>query len=95
MSITLQMSSLSCGCISLLVAGLLAGCAGGGAGPGGLGLVGSCKDVRRELKKYEARGVHMQADAVARGAKLSSKQRAQVARYNGLLNTYLGNKCHL
>ncbi len=73
----------------------LSGCAGGGDLGGGLGMVGSCKDVQRQLRKYEARGVHQRADAAARGAKLSPKQRADVARYNGLLNTYLGNKCHL
>ena len=85
------------GCRAALIlssAVILSACAGGG-GVGGLGLVGSCKDVKSQLRRYEARGIHHKADAAGRGAKLTSKQRTDVARYNGLLNTYLGNKCHL
>jgi len=74
---------------------MLSACAGGPDGAGGLGLVGSCKDLKRQLGTYEARGVHLRADAAGRGAKLSAKQRVDVARYNGLLNSYLSNKCHV
>ncbi len=73
---------------------VLSACAGGQSGVGS-GAVSSCKQLKRELSRYEARGVHMRADAAGRGAKLSQKQRLEVARYNGLLNSYLGNKCHV
>ncbi len=76
----------------------VAGCAGGpGAGPDGIGLASGagCKSLKREISKYEARGIHYKADAVNRGKRVSAKQRADVKRYNSLLDSYLGNKCHV
>ena len=76
----------------------LAGCAGGpGSGPDGIGLASGagCKSLKREIRKYEVRGIQYKADAANRGAKLSSKQRADVRRYNSLLDSYLGGKCHV
>lgn len=76
----------------------VSGCAGGpGAGPDGIGLAsgGGCKSLKREIRKYEARGIQYKADAANRGAKLSSKQAADVRRYNSLLDSYLGNQCHV
>lgn len=91
--------SLSKLLIPLVAAGLVtAGCAGGAGGPDGVGLAyggGSCKSLKREIARYEARGVHYKADQAGRGARLSAKQRADVDRYNSLLNSYLGSKCHV
>ena len=80
------------------VALAVAGCAGGpGAGPDGIGLASGagCKSIKREIGKYEARGIQYKADAANRGARLSAKQKADVRRYNSLLNSYLGGKCHV
>ncbi|MEM7750205.1 MAG: hypothetical protein AAF346_18285, partial [Pseudomonadota bacterium] len=74
------------------VAVVVAGCAGGpGAGPDGVGLASGagCKSLKSEIRKYEARGIHYKSDAANRGARLSAKQRADVKRYNSLLNSYL------
>ena len=81
-----------------LVALVVAGCAGGpGAGPDGIGLASGagCKSIKRELNKYEARGIQYKSDAANRGARLSAKQKVDVRRYNSLLNSYLGGKCHV
>ncbi|MGI9422205.1 MAG: hypothetical protein ACR2PA_03360 [Hyphomicrobiaceae bacterium] len=80
-----------------IVAVMLSGCAGGPSAGGGMALSsgGSCKSIKRELGRYEARGVHMRADAAGRGKRLSSKQQAEVQRYNDLLNSYLSNQCHV
>ena len=76
---------------------LLAGCAGGPDGQVNAGLVGAggCKQIKRELGRYEARGIQYKADAANRGARLSAKQRPDVRRYNELLDSYLGNQCHV
>lgn len=76
---------------------LLAGCAGGPDGQVNAGLMdaGSCKELKRELGRYESRGIQYKADAANRGARLSAKQRTAVRQYNALLDDYLGNKCHV
>ena len=76
----------------------VAGCAGGpGSGPDGIGLASGagCKSLKKEIRKYEVRGIQYKADAASRGAKLSSKQKADVRRYNSLLDSYLGGQCHI
>ncbi len=81
-----------------LVAIAVAGCAGGpGAGPDGIGLASGagCKSLKSQIRKYEARGIQYKADAANRGARLSAKQRADVKRYNSLLDSYLGGQCHV
>ncbi len=82
---------------STLAIALLAGCAGGPDGQVNAGLMdaGSCKALKRELGRYEARGIQYKADAANRGARLSAKQRQDVRRYNALLDDYLGNRCHV
>ena len=91
--------AISCVAAPMAILGLaLAGCAGGPDGVSNVGLVaggGSCKSLKRELGRYEARGIQYKADAANRGKRLSSKQRADVNRYNKLLDAYLGNKCHV
>ena len=78
----------------------LAGCSGGSAGQGGPGMgqlsADRCKQVRAETSKLEARGVQQLADRAGRGEiALKPSQRADVDRYNSLLDQYLGGRCHL
>jgi len=56
---------------------------------------GSCKETRRELDRLDSKGVPSLIDAATAGKKLSSSQRADVDRYNSLLQSYLGSRCHL
>lgn len=74
---------------------VLAGCATGDAStdPGARTLAAgeSCDSIRGELKRLDSRGV----PALFERAKLSAAQRADVDRYNHLLNQYLGARCHV
>lgn len=82
----------------VLIASAIGGCAGGpGAGADGIGLASGagCKSIESEIRKYEARGIQYKADAAARGTSLSAKQKADVQRYNSLLDSYLGSQCHV
>ncbi len=56
---------------------------------------GSCRETRAELDRLDAKGVPGLIDASTSGKKLSSSQRADVDRYNRLLQIYLGSRCHL
>lgn len=56
---------------------------------------GSCSDTRRELDRLDAKGVPALIEASNAGKKLSSAQRSDVDRYNRLLQSYLGSRCHL
>lgn len=55
----------------------------------------SCSETRRELDQLDARGVPAQIEAANAGKKLSAKQQANVDRYNRLLQSYLGARCHI
>ncbi len=55
----------------------------------------SCRETRIELDRLDAKGVPAQMEAANAGKKLSSKQQANVDRYNRLLQVYLGSRCHL
>lgn len=56
---------------------------------------GSCRETRAELDRLDAKGVPGLIDASTNGKKLSGSQRADVDRYNRLLQIYLGSRCHL
>lgn len=56
---------------------------------------GSCKETRRELDRLDAKGVPAWIEAANSGKKLGNSQRADVDRYNRLLQDYLGTRCHL
>ena len=95
MSVTRTISHIA---VPIAILGLaVAGCAGGPDGASNVGLAGggSCKSLKRELGRYEARGIQYKADAANRGGRLTAKQRVDVNRYNKLLDAYLGNKCHV
>lgn len=78
---------------------VIAGCAdGGGNGdPGALPLASgqSCGSVRQELDKLDRKGTQSKVEAATSGKKLAPAAQADVDRYNGLLNQYLGARCHV
>lgn len=69
---------------------------GFGGDPGAMPLaVGqSCGSVRQELDVLDRRGTQGKVEAASQGKKLSVKDKADVDRYNSLLNQYLGARCH-
>ena len=83
-----------------MVVAVLAGCASeaGPAGPQTTGSLasGRCAELKAEAARLEARGVQYRADQAGRGeAKLSPQQKAEVDRYNAVLDQYLGGQCHI
>ena len=78
---------------------LLGGCAAEGkpGDPGARPLPPgmTCQTVRQELNALDSRGVPSKVEAVSAGRKVSEKDRADAARYNTLLNYYLGGRCHV
>ena len=83
-----------------LAAAALGGCASGEAtsgdpGPRSLPTGQSCQSIRQELNRLDSRGVPAKVEAAQSGRKLSGADRTDVDRYNGLLNSYLGARCHV
>ena len=80
------------------MAATLAGCADGeGFGdPGALPLSSgqSCGTIRQELDLLDRKGTQGKVEAASQGKKLAPKDKADVDRYNTLLNQYLGARCH-
>jgi hypothetical protein len=89
-------SKVTAGAIALVLAATLAGCASQ-SGPQQIGFTGGgdCKTVRGELNRLDAQGVPGKVEARAAGRKVSADANAQIERYNGLLQEYLGNQCQL
>ncbi len=94
------------GCLAVvLVAALttsMQGC-GGASGTGGGGDPGaralpageSCGSIRSQLDRLDSQGVPAQVERASGGGKLTPAQRANVDKYNDLLNQYLGARCHV
>jgi len=55
----------------------------------------SCQSVRGELNRLDSRGTPSRVEVASRGGRLSPAQKAEVDRYNYLLNLYLGARCHV
>jgi outer membrane murein-binding lipoprotein Lpp len=76
----------------------LAGCesskSGGDPGAKPLPLGSSCQSIRAELNKMDSQGAQSTVEAATQGKKLAPAQQSVVDRYNGLLNQYLGARCH-
>lgn len=78
----------------------LGACADGGDSYGGdpgatpLAVGQSCGSVRQELDTLDRKGTQAKVEAASQGKKLSPKDKADVDRYNSLLNQYLGARCH-
>jgi hypothetical protein len=92
------------GCFAVLSAVVLSvsmqgcgGATGGNSDPGARALPAgeSCQSIRGELNRLDSRGVPAQVERASSGGKLSSSQRADVDKYNDLLNQYLGARCHV
>lgn len=86
--------------LGLVVAAGLAGCAAQSAPNGDPGARPlppgtSCQSLRGELNKLDSRGVPAKVEAASAGKKLSGNDKADVDRYNQLLNFYLGGRCHV
>lgn len=80
--------------------GLIAGCAAqsspnGDPGARPLPAGQSCQSVRGDLNKMDSRGVPAKVERATAGQKLSPADKADVDRYNQLLNYYLGGRCHV
>lgn len=77
---------------------LLAACADGNLGdPGPIALPmgSSCGSIQQELNRLLARGVQGNIERQKAGKALTPGARADVDRYNSLLNQYLGARCHV
>ena len=92
------------GCFAVLSAVVLSvsmqgcgGATGGNGDPGARALPAGelCQSIRGELNRLDSRGVPAQVERASSGGKLSSAQRADVDKYNDLLNQYLGARCHV
>jgi hypothetical protein len=85
--------------VAVAVMAALAGCAEGGGGygdPGASPLASgqSCGSIRSELDQLDRKGTQAKVEAASQGKKLAAKDKADVDRYNSLLNQYLGARCH-
>jgi outer membrane biogenesis lipoprotein LolB len=85
------------GAVGLLIVASLAGCSSSGSGPTKIGFTGGqdCRSARAELNKLDAMGVPGKIEAQQSGRKVSAEAQQQIARYNALLESYLGNQCQL
>lgn len=86
--------------VVLSVAIAIAGCASqnnsnGDPGARPLPAGQTCQSIRAELNKLDSRGVPAKIEASQSGKKLSPGDKADVDRYNQLLNWYLGGRCHV
>ncbi len=87
-------------CVVLGIAGLLAACAAQSSPNGDPGAKPmppgyTCQSVRGELNKMDSRGVPAKVERATAGQKLSPGDKADVDRYNEMLNYYLGGRCHV
>jgi hypothetical protein len=78
---------------------LLAACAdnnlNGDPGPMALPSGASCGSIQQELNRLLGRGVQGSIEKQQAGKSLAPAAKADVDRYNGLLNQYLGARCHV
>lgn len=94
-----MLQSLRAGVAIGLIA-ILGGCAaegkaGGDPGARPLPPGMTCQSVRQELNGLDAKGAPAKVEAVSAGRKVSEADKAVAARYNLLLNYYLGGRCHV
>ncbi len=77
---------------------VVAGCAGGGGEGSGQKFTalnaGTCKAKQNEISRMAANGIAGKIAAVQSGRKVSAETRAQVAKYDQMLEEYLGAGCH-
>ena len=68
---------------------------GGDPGPTPLAFGQTCGSIQQELNRLLGRGVQGSVEREAAGKKLTPAAKADVDRYNALLNQYLGARCHV
>lgn len=92
-----MMRSILVAAPAVVVALALAGCGGGPSQAPSSGFTGSgdCKSTKAELNILVNQGVIGEIEAEANGRKLSAAAQTRVDRYNDLLNSYLGSRCHV
>lgn len=92
------------GCLAVVLVavltGTLQGCGGATGSNGDPGAKPlppgeSCGSIRGELNRLDSKGVPAQVERASNGGKLTPGQRADVDKYNDLLNQYLGARCHV
>jgi hypothetical protein len=76
---------------------ILAGCADnpGDPGPVPLAFGQTCPSIQQEMNRLLSRGVQGNIEREQAGKPLSPAAKADVDRYNALLNQYLGARCHV
>jgi hypothetical protein len=77
---------------------LLTACADGSfgdPGPIALPMGSSCGSIQQELNRLLGRGVQGNMERQRAGKALTPAAKADVDRYNSLLNQYLGARCHV
>jgi hypothetical protein len=79
---------------------LLAACAdntnfGGDPGPIALPSGSNCGSIQQELNRLLGRGVQGSIEKQSSGKPVAPAAKADVDRYNSLLNQYLGARCHV
>jgi hypothetical protein len=80
---------------------MLQGCGGSAASTNGdpgarpLPVGETCQSIRGDLNRLDSKGVPALVERAGAGGKLSPAQRSDVDRYNSLLNSYLGARCHV
>lgn len=92
------MRGLKHAAVALAAATLVQGCAANSKtdpGARALPMGSSCDSIRGELNKLDGRGVPALVERSSAGGKLNAQQKSDVDRYNGLLNQYLGARCHI
>ena len=89
------MMSVAVLCAALQGCGGASGNANGDPGARPLPPGASCQSIRGELNRLDSKGVPAQVERASSGGKLSAGQKADVDRYNELLNQYLGARCHV
>jgi len=82
------------GAVGVALGGCAEGNLGGDPGPTPLA-AGSCGSIQQELNRLLGKGVQGNVERAASGKAVSPAAKADVDRYNSLLNQYLGARCHV
>ena len=86
---------LGVGAVGLLLAACNDGNLGGDPGPIALPSGSSCGSIQQELNRLLGKGVQGNIERQQAGKSLTPAAKADVDRYNALLNQYLGARCHV
>jgi hypothetical protein len=86
---------LAAGAMGLLLAACADNNINGDPGPMALPSGASCGSIQQELNRLLGRGVQGNIERQQSGKTLTPTAKADVDRYNGLLNQYLGARCHV